>query len=427
MRLRLTLLVAATTTLVLVAFMIPLALLLRSAAEDRAVNDATQAVQGLVPLVAAGERETIRLGVEQAGNPARPITVFLPDGTSMGAPAGRTPAVELASRGRSLTAATPQGYEVVVAVVRADDGVAVIRTLVPTAELRRGVDRAWLLLAALGIVLIGLGLLVADRLARALVRPILDVSAASHRLAAGDLSARTEPAGPPEVSDVAKALNHLAGRIQDLLQQERETLADLSHRLRTPLTALRLEAEALADPDAAARVTGRVDAVEHAVTGLIRQARRRSGDGSGQCDAAAVIRDRVAFWSVLAEDTDRAMTVAVAVAGAPLQVAVDADELAAAIDAVLGNVFAHTPDGTAFSVTLTARDGGGGELTVTDEGPGLPGWAGDPARRGGSGGSSTGLGLSIASRAAESSGGVLRLGAGPRGGATVTLELGPAR
>jgi len=424
-RLRLTLLVAATTTLVLVAFMVPLALLLRSAAEDRAVNEAIQAVQGLVPLVAVGERETIRLGVEQAGSPARPITVFLPDGTSMGAPASRTPAVELASRGRSLTAATPQGYEVVVAVVRADDGVAVVRTLVPTAELRRGVDRAWLLLAGLGIVLIGLGLFVADRLARALVRPILDVSAASHRLAAGDLSARTEPAGPPEVREVANALNHLAGRIQDLLQQERETLADLSHRLRTPLTALRLEAEALADPDTAARVTGRVDAVEHAVTGLIRQARRRTGDASGQCDAAAVTRDRVAFWSVLAEDTDRAVTVAVA--NGPLPVAIDADELAAAVDAVLGNVFAHTPDGTAFSVTLTARDDGGGELTVTDEGPGLPDWAGDPARRGGSGGSSTGLGLSIALRAAESSGGRLRLDAGPRGGARVTLELGPAR
>jgi signal transduction histidine kinase len=416
-RRRLALLVAATTTLVLVAFMIPLALLLRSAAEDRALNAATQAVQGLVPLVATGDPEEIRLGAEQADHP---ITVFLAGGTSVGAPAARTPAVELAARGRSFTATTPQGYEVVVAVVRAD-GVAVVRTVVPSADLHRGVARAWLLLAGLGVVLIGLGLVLADRLARTLVRPIVEVSAVSHRLAAGDLSARAEPAGPPELRGVATALNHLAGRIKDLLQQERETLADLSHRLRTPLTALRLEAEALPDP-ASSTVTARVDAVERAVTGLIQQARRRTDEHAGRCDAAAVIRERVAFWSALAEDTDRAVTLAIA--EGPLPVAVGAEELAAAVDAILGNVFAHTPDGTAFAVRLTAPAAGGAELTVVDAGPGLPAAGGDPSGRGVSAGASTGLGLDIARQAAQASGGALRLGAGPAGGARVTLELG---
>ncbi|HEU4425898.1 MAG TPA: HAMP domain-containing sensor histidine kinase [Pilimelia sp.] len=423
MRLRLTLLVTATTTLVLVAFVIPLALLLRSAAEDRAVNSAIQALQGLVPLVATGEPDVIRLGVQQTGVVERPVTVFLPDGTSLGAPAARTPAVELAARGRSFTVTTPQGREVVLAVVRADRGVAVLRTVVPDADLHRGVGRASLLLAGLGVVLIGLGVLVADRLARALVRPIVEVSAVSHRLAAGDLSARAEPAGPPELRGVAMALNHLAGRIQELLQQERETLADLSHRLRTPLTALRLEAEALSDPDETARITDRVDAVERAVTGLIRRARRSADEPAGQCDAVAVVRERVAFWSVLAEDTDRPVTLTIA--EGPLPVAVGADDLAAAVDAVLGNVFAHTPDGTAFAVHLAPRPGGGAELTVVDEGPGLVGTPGDPAIRGASGGASTGLGLDIAGRAAQASGGAMRLAAGPTGGARVTLELGP--
>jgi len=223
--------------------------------------------------------------------------------------------------------------------------------------------------------------------------------------------------------DVATALNHLAGRIQELLEQERETLADLSHRLRTPLTALRLEAEALSVPGEATRMTARVDAVERAVSGLIRQARRRTEEPAGQCDAAAVVRDRVAFWSVLAVDTERAMTVTIA--EGPLPVAVSADGLAAAVDALLGNVFAHTPDGTGFAVHLAARPGGGAELTIVDEGPGLPGGAGDPASRGASGGTSTGLGLDIASRAAQTSGGAMRLGAGPTGGARVTLALGP--
>jgi signal transduction histidine kinase len=392
-RTRLTLLVAATTSLVLLAFLVPLALLVRTVAEDRAVSRATGAAQALVPLVAAGDRAAI---AQAAGGAAYPITVFFPDGGQVGAPAVRTPAVRLAATGRSLTVRTAAGREIAVAVQGAA-GTAVVRTTVPAGELRRGVDRAWLLLAALGVVLIGVGLAVADRLARAVTRPITALSAVSHRLAAGDLSARADPAGgPPEVRDVAGALNHLAGRIRELLRQERETAADLSHRLRTPLTALRLEAEGLPG-EQARRVGARVDAVERAV------------------------RERVAFWSVLAEDTARAVTADLP--AGPLPVAVDAEELAAAVDALLGNVFAHTPDGVAFAVRLVPRDGGGAELTVADGGPGLPADATDPAGRGISGGGSTGLGLDIARRAAEQSGGGLRLGAGP--GARIILDLGP--
>jgi len=418
-RARLTLLVAATTSLVLLAFLIPLALLVRTVAEDRAVSRATGAAQALVPLVAAGDRNAI---AQAAAAAAYPITVFFPDGGQVGAPAARTPAVRLAATGRSLTVRTSAGREIAVAV-QGVGGTSVVRTAVPAGDLRRGVDRAWLLLAALGVVLIGVGLAVADRLARAVTRPITALSAVSHRLAAGDLSARADPAGgPPEVREVAGALNHLAGRIRELLRQEREAAADLSHRLRTPLTALRLEAEGLPE-EQARRVGARVDAVERAVSGVIRHARGEIGPGPGRCDAAAVVRERVAFWSVLAEDTARAVTAELP--AGPLPVAVDAEELAAAVDALLGNVFAHTPDGVAFAVRLAPRDGGGAVLTVADEGPGLsPGPAGavDPAGRGVSGGGSTGLGLDIARRAGEQSGGGLRIGAGP--GARIVLDLG---
>ena len=134
------------------------------------------------------------------------------------------------------------------------------------------------------------------------------------------------------------------------------------------------------------------------------------------------MRDRLDFWSVLAEDTARAVTADLA--PGPLPVAVAAAELAAAVDAVLGNVFAHTPDGVAFSVRLAALPRGGAEVVVADEGPGLPAGAADPIQRGVSGGASTGLGLDIARRAAEDSGGELRLESGP--GARVVLVLGPA-
>jgi signal transduction histidine kinase len=405
-RRRLALLVTATTCLVLVAFLVPLAVLVRAVAQDRAIVAATAEVQGLVPVAATTDAAGL---AALASGASRPVTVYLPDGSVVGAAAPRTRAVELAARGTSLTAEADGGREIVVAVQGRPDGTVVLRTYVTAQELSRGVARAWLVLAALGVALVLLGLFVADRLARTLVASITELSTVSHRLAGAELTARATPAGPPELREVGGALNHLAGRIQDLLREEREQVADLSHRLRTPLTALRLEAESLADPAEAARVTAGVDAVERAVTGLIRAA-RRSTPPPGRCDAAAVVRDRVAFWSVLAEDTGRA--VALDLAPGPVPVAVAAEDLAAAVDALLGNVFAHTPDGTGFAVTLTDR----AELTIADEGPGAPS---DVVARGASRGGSTGLGLDIARRAARE----LRLSTGPDGGAVVTMAL----
>jgi signal transduction histidine kinase len=263
-------------------------------------------------------------------------------------------------------------------------------------------------------------MVVADRLARSMTGPIGELAAVSHRLARGELDARATPRGPGEVRDVAGALNHLAARIRELMREERESVADLSHRLRTPLTALRLESETLADPRESARMAAGVDAVERAVDDVIAASRRRAAAGTS--DAAAIVADRVRFWSALAEDTGR--TVTTDLAGGPLPVAVGADDLTACVDALLGNVFAHTPDGTGLVVRLTRPPGGGALLVVADEGPGFADGSG-AVRRGVSGHGSTGLGLDIAHRAARTSGGDLTLGNAASGGAEVTLRLGP--
>ncbi|GAA3336748.1 HAMP domain-containing sensor histidine kinase [Amorphoplanes nipponensis] len=419
MRRRLSLLVASTTCLVLIAFLVPLALLIRQVTEDRAIGRANDVLQTIVPQIGTSDPASLALTVQ--GLPL-PVSVFPPDGPALGAAAERTPAVRLAqANGRSFTVDTVAGREIVVPVL-SGGGTYVLRTVVPAGQLTAGVTRSWLVLAGLGLALVVLGLAVADRLARAIVAPIADLSAVSHRLARAELTARAGPSGPPEVREVALALNHLAGRIQELLREEREQVADLSHRLRTPLTALRLEAEALRDEDEAARVSAAADSIERAVTAVIRQARRRGGDRAAGADATAVVADRVAFWAVLAEDTDR--EVRRELPAAPLPVALPADDLAAALDALLGNVFAHTPDGTALAVSLVPRPGGGAVLTVSDSGPGFPAEA---LRRGASGTGSTGLGLDIARRAAESGGGSLRVRAAAGGGAEVRLELAGAR
>jgi signal transduction histidine kinase len=221
-----------------------------------------------------------------------------------------TSAVLLALKGRSFTADAPGGEEILVAVDGLPAGPAVIRTFVPDAVLRHGVGRAWLLLGCVGLLLLVLSVAVADQLARSMIRPIKALAQASDRLTAGDLSARATVTGPPEVVRAGAGLNRLAVRIGELLAHERETVADLSHRLRTPLTALRIDAESLQDPGEMERLLADVGAVEHTVSEIIREARRPAGDGTlAACDAVEVIAERSAFWWPLAEDQERWMTV----------------------------------------------------------------------------------------------------------------------
>jgi signal transduction histidine kinase len=415
-------LVTATTLLVVLAFLLPLTLLLRTLAADRAVAQAVQEAQSLAVVVAVvndpAQLEPVVSLVDSGSE--RDVTVLLPGGRTIGAPVpAGSRSLALADTGRAFTAQVAGGREVFVPVDTQNQR-AVVRSFVPDRLMRRGLVPAVAVLVALGAGLLLLAVLVADRLARGTVRPVTALAHAAHRLAAGDLTARVEPAGPPEVREVGAAVNTLGIRVGELLVAERESVADLSHRLRTPLTALRLDAGGLRDPDEAARLGADVAALERTVDEVIRTARRAMREGArAECDAAAVVRERAAFWQVLAEDQGRDWSVALP--DGPLPVRLAADDLSAALDALLGNVFAHTPEGAAVEVRAHG-DSRAVEVEVADRGPGLPPAAAD---RGHSGGGSTGLGLDIARRTAEAAGGRLELTTRPAGGASVTMHLRP--
>jgi signal transduction histidine kinase len=419
-RRQITLLVAATTSVVLLAFLLPAASLVARVAAARALDGAQTQLQFLIPSVGLDQRADVAalVGTTAGGSDAgRSVAVRWTDGTWLGTPGVLTDGeVPTTASVRETDAGTR-----LVQPVRRVEGTAVVEVFVPAAQLRAGVTRTWLVLAGLGAVLLVLALVVADRVARSLTRPVTELARTAHLLGNGDLTARVVPAGPAEVQEVGSAVNRLAGRIGELLAAERETAADLAHRLRTPLTALRLDAESLAPRDRE-RLLDDVDAVSRGVDEVISEARRpvREGIGAGS-DASAVVADRVRFWSVLAEEEAR--TVTVDLAEGPLPVRVAAADLAAAVDALLGNVFAHTPEGTGFGVTVQARPGGGARVVVADTGPGMPDASGALVR-GHSGAGSTGLGLDIAQRTARASGGTVELSSSPAG-TTVTLELGP--
>lgn len=423
MRLRIILLVFSISSLVLLSFLVPLALLVRSFVADRAISSATARAQWVAPLVATLSPSDLRPTIARvnAQNPMEPTTVLLPGGQVLGPPAARTSLVRLAQRGSSFTQPVTGGKEIVVSVQGLAKGTAVIETFVPDAVLDRGVSQAWLLLGLIGVGLLALSVAVSAQLARSLLIPLAAVANASELLADGDLSARAPVDGTPEVRQVSGGLNRLAARIGELLTHERETLADLSHQLRTPLTALRIDAESLRDEGERIQLTADVDELTRTVNEIIREARRPSANGGRvACDAAEIIRERTAFWQALAEDQDRYMSVEIDADWLPVRV--PAQDLAACVDILLENVFAHTPEGAPFGVRLTGRSGGGAWLTVADDGPGF---AIDYTARGTSGAGSTGLGLDIARRIAEGSGGSLTIGRSPRGGAAITLALGP--
>ena len=492
----------AVTTMVALAFLVPLGLTVQRTAHDRAFTDAERQAAELGPALAiTTDQAALRRALASTrGGAEGLVAVHVPSPvpapppaqesdqggapeqsdasaqgralTQGGAPTlvtvgqSRAGAAELsavASAGSSSVVAVPGGSVLLRPVAVADARIAVVEVFVPEAALSRGVARAWLVLGGVAMALVLASVLVADRLGTRIVRSARGLAVAARELGSGDLTARAptaDRAAPAELHEAAVAFNAMADRVRQLLAAERERAADLSHRLRTPLTVLRLNTAALggaggalggsdegygsggygsggygsggggSNGDTAAAAAAAAEATRHAVAQLehevdyVIRAARALGDeqvAAQRCDAADVVRDRADFWSALAEDQGRRWAVSGVDRPAPVPVA--RAELATALDALLGNVFRHTAEGVAFAVELRLTDHAVA-VRVLDAGPGVADPAAALRRGGGAGGAgSTGLGLDIARRVADSTGGELTIGRSQLGGAEVRMRL----
>ena len=212
--------------------------------------------------------------------------------------------------------------------------------------------------------------------------------------------------------------NRLAGRFGRLLQQERDTAADLSHRLRTPLTSLRLNVDGLPDGPERQRVLDDLDNVERTIDFIIRQA-LRPVDELATTDLRQVVAERVAFWAALAEEQQRSFTADLADERA--LVGWSQADAEAVIDVLFDNVFTHVPPAAPIAVALVTN-GSSVALSVEDGGSGFP--DDSVVERGISGGTSTGLGLDIVRRSAEGANGSVVFDKSPDlGGARVIVRL----
>ncbi|MFF1308559.1 sensor histidine kinase [Streptomyces sp. NPDC058307] len=422
----------AVTTMVVVAFAVPLGLVIKEMARDRAFSNAERQAAAVAPALSiTTDRDQLERVVASAGSDSG-MAVHIPAsagrrGVDIGRQRSAADDIATVRRlGRASTSEVPGGSTLLQPVALSSGEIAVVEVYVPESEVSNGVATAWAVLAGVGIALVVGSVAVADRLGVRMVQPAQKLVEGAHELGEGKLGSRVPEEGPTELRLAAVAFNSMADQVVQLLANERELAADLSHRLRTPLTVLRLNAASLGEGPAAEQTRAAVAQLEREVDTIIRTAREAkpqtaaAGPGAG-CDAAEVVRERMGFWSALAEDEGRKWRVAGT--ERPVRIPVARADLVAALDALLGNVFRHTPEGTAFAVDVH-----NGEdaviMLVSDAGPGIRDPEAAMARGRGSGSTgSTGLGLDIVRRLAEATGGDVRIGSSVLGGTEVRIWI----
>src|SRR5215207_5232321 len=225
----------ATTTMVALAFLVPLALIVHQIAEERAVTDAERQASAMVTVLAI---TTDRPALSQAlrSSPAgqkNRLALHLPFGAPLGTSHARVDDVALAAdRRRTFTAdASTGGGQVYLQHTTLPEGAdAVIEVYLPEADLTRGVTPAWVALSVVALTLVLGSVFVADRLGAKVVGSARGLAKAARAFGSGDLKVRVDPGGPPELAEAGKSFNTMAARVVQFLDAERELAADLAHR-----------------------------------------------------------------------------------------------------------------------------------------------------------------------------------------------------
>lgn len=348
---------------------------------------------------------------------------------------------------RSVTLGADLLY-VAVPVASAGTVFGAVRITYPTSALDERVRRSWLTLAGVAAV----SLLAAGGLAVALAgsvsRPLRRLERAAEDIGQGHLMERAPTdEGPPEVRALAGQINDTAERLAGLLAAQDAFVADASHQLRSPLTALRLRlenlegavgSEAHGDLQAAVAETQRLSRTIDGLLALARADRAAGEPPSGTVDPRTVLEERREAWSSLADERDVTLAVENGQAPGPGRVRATPDRVVQILDNLLANAFDAAPPGTRIALRAQPAPAGGWiELHVLDEGPGLSAedrrrafdrfWRGGGARPAGQSLGGSGLGLSIVRRLVMADGGEVELCPRPDGGTDAVVRLVAAR
>lgn len=294
------------------------------------------------------------------------------------------------------------------------------------------VRKFWWQFLLAGMLAAFIALFLARLLARGLTQPLRDMAQASTRVAKGDYRQRVTASSRDEVGQLAEAFNRMAGEMEGLERMRRELVANVSHELKTPISALRAHLENLLDgveepnPAVLEVMLQQTERLSRLIEQLLDLSRLESGDVPlelGPLRLAPLV-DRVLREVEVARPGREIRARNEVPSGLPT-VPADEERVHQVLFNLLDNAFRFTPPGGAVTVSAVRRDGGC-EVSVEDTGPGIPQahlplvferfYRVDPARSREDGG--TGIGLAIARSVVEAHGGRIwaesRAGGGSR-------------
>jgi signal transduction histidine kinase len=213
---------------------------------------------------------------------------------------------------------------------------------------------------------------------RRFTRPMTNLIDAAQRIEAGDYSTRLPVWGSADLRSVARAFNSMSARLKAIDEQRRGFLADVTHELRTPLSVIRGQAEAIADgvyPGDAAHIAPILDATQ-TIDRLVEDLRTLVLTDAGNLslnrestDLAELTEE--AAGSFMSQAEAAGLTLHTEVAGTIPMLDVDPARMRSVIGNLLSNAVRHTPAGGWITVALSST-AGQVEITVTDTGEGIP-------------------------------------------------------
>ncbi len=278
-------------------------------------------------------------------------------------------------------------------------------------------------------------LLVSVLLARRLSRPIREMERATQHIAAGDLDVRLDNYPPDEVGRLAESVNRMAERLKQLEIARAQFIGEISHDLRTPLTAIkgllvnliddgseRARPDERSSLELAERETDRLIRLVNQLLDLARWQGGRLELNRRPTDVGAIVHDAVDL--VAGRAHHRNISLKTDISPALPTISADADRLQRVVLNLLDNGIKFTPGGGQVSVTAMLRVEEI-EISVQDTGPGMSDEelerAFEPYHRGPGGG--TGLGLTIARAIVEAHGGRMGIESAQGQGSRVWFTL----
>ncbi|MEV6480895.1 HAMP domain-containing sensor histidine kinase [Streptomyces sp. NPDC051576] len=344
-----------------------------------------------------------------------------------------------AARAKTATHWGDGALEVTEPAKRDGHTVGAVRITYPTSDLTRRLWRIWGFRAILALAVLAVAAVLGALVARRLTRPLRQLNDMASRFSDGDLTARTPVTGPHETRTLAKTLNQAGERLDTLIASQRIFVADASHQLRTPLTALRLSLDNIADGtddefvrEDVEQATAEVVRMSRLVNGLLVLARAEAKVTAAEpLPLKEIVDERLSVWRPAADERGVHIALRGEVADGrphvPLVLA-SPGHLEQVLDNVLSNALEVSPDGATITVRAQSR-GEETELSVVDEGPGMSDadksrafdrfWRG----QGLTGRTGSGLGLAVVRQLVTDDGGTVTLRDAPGGGLSVAISL----